>query len=73
MGVTVHRERSTYTDDYATLYEYCADAHSRKEISARFDDAPWVEGALEEFVSKDLMVHLDNRYLSLALPENPYY
>lgn len=65
--------KSTYTDDYATLYEYCADAHSRKEISARFDDAPWVEGALEEFVNKDLMVHLDNRYLSLALPENPYY
>ena len=64
---------STYTDDYATLYEFCADAHSRKEISARFDDAPWVEGALEEFVNKDLMVHLDNRYLSLALPENPYY
>jgi ribosomal peptide maturation radical SAM protein 1 len=64
---------STYTDDYATLYEYCADAHSRKEISAKFDDAPWVEGALEEFVSRDLMVHLDNRYLSLALPENPYY
>lgn len=64
---------TTYTDDYATLYEYCADAHSRKEISAKFDDAPWVEGALEEFVSKDLMVHLDNRYLSLALPENPYY
>ncbi len=64
---------STYTDDYATLYEFCADAHSRKEISARFDDAAWVEGALEEFVNKDLMVHLDNRYLSLALPENPYY
>ena len=66
-------KKSTYTDDYATLYEFCADAHSRKEISARFDDAPWVEGALEEFVNKDLMVHLDNRYLSLALPENPYY
>ena len=64
---------STYTDDYATLYEYCNDAHSRKEISAKFDDAPWVEGALEEFVDKDLMVHLDNRYLSLALPENQYY
>jgi ribosomal peptide maturation radical SAM protein 1 len=64
---------STYMDDYATLYEYCADAHSRKEIAARFDDAPWVEGALAEFVDKDLMVHLDNRYLSLALPENPYY
>ncbi|HKU76289.1 MAG TPA: RiPP maturation radical SAM C-methyltransferase [Pyrinomonadaceae bacterium] len=63
---------TTYTDDYATLYEYCADAHSRKEVAAKFDDAPWVDGALEEFVSKDLMVHLDNRYLSLALPENQY-
>jgi ribosomal peptide maturation radical SAM protein 1 len=64
---------STYTDDYATLYEYCADSRSRKEIAAKFDDAAWVDGALDEFVSKDLMINLDNRYLSLALPENPYY
>ncbi len=64
---------TTYSDDYANLYEYCADARSRKEIAAKFDDAPWVEGALEEFVGKDLMIHLDNRYLSLALPENPYF
>jgi len=62
----------TYTDEYATLYEFCADARSRKEISAKFDDASWVEGALTEFVDRDLMIHLDNRYLSLALPENPY-
>jgi ribosomal peptide maturation radical SAM protein 1 len=66
--------RSTkYTHDYAMLYEYCADARSRREVAARFDDAPWVEGALEEFVARDLMVYLDNRYLSLALPENPYF
>ena len=64
--------RATYSDNYATLYEYCADARSRKDIAARFDDAPWVEGALEEFVDQNLMIHLDNRYLSLALPENPY-
>lgn len=64
---------TTYSDDYANLYEYCADAHSKKEIAAKFEDAPWVEGALEEFVEKDLMIHLDNRYLSLALPENPYF
>jgi len=63
---------ATYTDNYATLYEYCADARSRKDIAARFEDASWVEGALEEFVEKDLMIHLDNRYLSLALPENPF-
>ncbi len=64
---------ATYTDDYATLYEFCADSRSRKEIAARFDDASWVDGALAEFVDRDLMVYLDNRYLSLALPENPYY
>jgi len=63
---------TTYSDDYATLYEYCADARSRKDIATRFEDAPWVEGALEEFVEKDLMIHLDNRYLSLAIPENPF-
>ena len=64
---------ATYSDQYANLYEYCADARSRKDIAATFDDASWLDGALEEFVAKDLMVHLDNRYLSLALPENPYY
>ena len=62
-----------YSDSHATLYEYCADARSRKEISVRFNDASWVEGALQEFVERDLMIHLDNRYLSLALPENPYF
>lgn len=64
---------TSYSDDYASLYEYCADAHSRLEISAKFDDAEWVEGALAEFVEQDLMIHLDNRYLSLALPDNPYF
>jgi uncharacterized protein YozE (UPF0346 family) len=63
---------TTYTDEYANLYEHCADARSRKEISAKFDDASWVDDALAEFVERDFMVHLDNRYLSLALPENPY-
>src|SRR5215204_1642850 len=29
----------TYTDEYAALYEFCADARSPKEISAKFDDA----------------------------------
>ena len=63
----------TYSDSYANLYEYCADARSRKEIAAQFDDAPWLDAALEEFVDRSLMVYLDNRYLCLALPENPYF
>jgi ribosomal peptide maturation radical SAM protein 1 len=67
------RHTTAYSDSYANLYEYCADARSRKEINAHFDDADWIDGALEEFVERSLMVSLDNRYLSLALPENPYF
>jgi hypothetical protein len=63
---------TTYSDHYAQLYEYCADARSAKEIAAHFDGAPRVDEAIQEFVERNLMVHLDNRYLSLALPENAY-
>ena len=30
-----------------------------------------MQAALDDFTSKDLMLFLDSRYLSLALPENP--
>lgn len=64
---------TSYSNNYAELYEFCADARSAKEIAAEFDGASWVDAALEEFVARDLMVHLDNRYLSIALPENAYF
>ena len=32
-----------------------------------------MQQALEEFVEKDLMLFLDHRYLSLALPKNPNF
>ena len=64
---------TSYSDHYAQLYEYCNDARSAKEIATEFDGAPWLEAALEEFVARDFMVHLDNRYLSIALPENAYF
>jgi hypothetical protein len=32
-----------------------------------------VDSALKEFVEQDLIIFLDGRYLSLALPENPYF
>jgi hypothetical protein len=63
----------SYAGNDAALYEYCADARSRKEIQAKFDDAPWAENTLNEFVERDYMVYLDGRYLSLALPANPYF
>ncbi|HET8888305.1 MAG TPA: hypothetical protein VFQ41_05325, partial [Candidatus Angelobacter sp.] len=43
------------------------------DITAKFGNGPWIEDALKDFVSKDVMLHLDGRYLSLALPENPYF
>lgn len=68
------RPRSfTYTDGAALLYEHCADARTPRNIAEQFKDEEWVAGALDEFVSKDLMIFLDGRYLSLALPENPYF
>jgi hypothetical protein len=62
----------TQWDERAVLYEYCADARTRSDIYARFDDAEWIDDALDEFLEADLMILLDGRYLSLALPENPY-
>jgi hypothetical protein len=62
----------TFSDEPAALYEFCADARTPKEIGARFDGAAWTDEALGEFLARDLMVHLDGRYLSLALPENAY-
>lgn len=65
--------RTRLTDGRAELYEHCADARSRAAIDERFDGATWVGEALDELVADDLMIHLDDRYLSLALPENPYW
>lgn len=68
------RSRSyTYSDGAASLYEYCADARSAGDIETRFKSEEWVESALSEFVERDLIIFLDGRYLSLALPENPYF
>ncbi len=63
----------SYADGPAALYEYCADARTPRDIAAAFGAASWVRQALEEFVGKDLMLAMDGRYLSLALPQNPNF
>jgi ribosomal peptide maturation radical SAM protein 1 len=60
-------------DEPAALYEYCAEARTPRDIAAKFGAEPWIQNALKEFVDKNLTLHLDGRYLSLALPENPYF
>ena len=62
-----------FHDEAAALYEYCAEARTPRDISGRFGDEPWIEESLNDFVGKDLMLAIDGRYLSLALPENRYF
>ena len=62
-----------YSEEAAALYEYCAEARTPRDIASHFGNEPSVQAALQEFVAKDLMLFLDGRYLSLALPENPNF
>jgi hypothetical protein len=55
------------------LYEYCADARTIHDITAAFGADAWIGPALHDFVEKDLMLFLDGRYLSLAVPANPTF
>src|ERR1017187_1813690 len=67
----VQRRRTyTYNDGQAALYEFCADARTPHEVETDFGTATWVRDALDDFVGKGLMLFMDSRYLSLALPEN---
>jgi hypothetical protein len=65
--------RYSFTDRQASLYEYCGDARTERDIAAAFGADDWVRQALDDFVAADLMLFLDGRYLSLALPGSPYF
>ena len=60
----------SYADGEAALYEYCADARTPRDIESAFQGVSWVQAAVEEFIGEDLMLCMDGRYLSLALPQN---
>jgi ribosomal peptide maturation radical SAM protein 1 len=72
-GRTEKVSRHLYSEEAAALYEYCAEARTPRDIASHFGNEPSVHAALQDFVSKDLMLFLDGRYLSLALPENPNF
>ena len=63
----------SYEGGPAALYEYCADARTPRDIGSNIGAEPWVQAALDEFVAHDLMLFMDGRYLSLALPNNPNF
>ena len=67
-------EQTTCSGREAQLYEACADARHRRELNEQFEgDEGWLDRALDELVERRLMVRVDNRYLSLALPVNPAF
>ncbi len=69
------KERLLRLDDRAArLYEALADARRREDLLAEFDgDGAWLDGMLAELEHEALAVHLDGRWLGLALPANPYH
>lgn len=65
--------RSMYEDREAELYELCNDPRTLSAVVKAFDgDETWVRDTLAGFVEKDLIIELDDRYLSLALPSNEH-
>jgi ribosomal peptide maturation radical SAM protein 1 len=63
-----------YAGREAELYEYCGEARTMTAIEQRFGgQASWISKFLEESIHLNLMVPLDGRYFSLALPQNPYH
>jgi ribosomal peptide maturation radical SAM protein 1 len=64
----------TFEDREARLLEICADAKRLREIKEVLaDDSHWVEDALDRLQQDGIVLALDDRYLTLALPENPYW
>jgi ribosomal peptide maturation radical SAM protein 1 len=64
-------DRRTCGVEEGALYRFCDDARTGQEIRDRFGSQPWVSAALAAFQERDEMVHLDGKYLSLALPATP--
>ncbi len=58
----------------AKIVEACADARKLKDIhEALGEDGPEVQGALDALVAQKIVLALDDRYLTLALPESPLW
>ncbi|MGE5341721.1 MAG: RiPP maturation radical SAM C-methyltransferase [Candidatus Omnitrophota bacterium] len=65
--------RYVYMDREAELIEFLDDASSWDALTKRFDDdVEWLQKTLADLMEKDLVLHMDDRYLNLALPANPY-
>jgi ribosomal peptide maturation radical SAM protein 1 len=79
-SLTIHDGRSDayrryrFDDADAAIYEACTDARTGEELlQALGYSADLLDEGLRRFLDLDLMVHLDGRYLALALPDNAHY
>ncbi len=79
-SISVHDGRSgnrrgyRFDGPHATIYELCADAKGRNELASAMEcNDGWLEDALAGFVSRGLMVFVDEKYLALALPKNSFF
>ncbi|MBL8301242.1 MAG: RiPP maturation radical SAM C-methyltransferase [Ideonella sp.] len=67
------RETHRFTGVHRAIYEFCDEAHSRARIQEHLEDRSFsittstLDDALHEFVDAGLMIHQENRYLSLAV------
>ncbi len=68
------RRSQRLDDSDAVIYELCADARTRDELLAEPGcDPDRLDRTLQRFCDDDLMIAADDRFLALALPDNPYH
>lgn len=79
-SISIHDDRNgvrqsyRFDDQAAALYELCADAQHKEHLRTELGcNETWLDKALQQFLDKDLMIFMDDKYLSLALPDNPHY
>ncbi|MCP4219750.1 MAG: RiPP maturation radical SAM protein 1 [bacterium] len=65
------RRKYFFGDNEARLLEFLNEPQSEEAMVKEFGTfAGWVSEALADFMEKELVIHLDDRYLSLVLPVN---
>jgi ribosomal peptide maturation radical SAM protein 1 len=65
--------RYIYKDREMLLFDFLQETKTFKAIMKEFDnDIEWIQKILSDFMDKDLVLFMDNRYLNLVLPDNPY-
>jgi ribosomal peptide maturation radical SAM protein 1 len=78
--VTDTRGQSARTVKYkgkqVELFEFLHEPRTEKAILDHFNEkemSGWLQETLQEFIANDFVLHMDDRYLTLALPKNPYH